>query len=283
MTWQTEKKGTCMGMSAFYGPCDDAESTATIHRALDLGVTLLDTADMYGPHTNERLVGVAIAGRREQVVLATKFGNVVHKDGSRGVNGTLEYVRSACEGSLQRLGVDHIDLYYQHRVDRARPSRRPSAPWPSWSPRARSGTSGCRRPVRTPSAGPPPCTPSPRCRASGRCGAGTSKRRSMPTARELGIGIVAYSPLGRGFLTGAIVHPGDLADDDFRKTNPGFAEDAFAANMGIVRALQDLATDEGMSAAQLALAWVARGPDVLPIPGTRHCRSTGGERGRGHD
>jgi len=261
----------CMGMSAFYGPRDDAESTATIHRALDLGVTLLDTADMYGPHTNERLVGAAIAGRREQVVLATKFGNVINEDGSRGVNGTPEYVRSACEGSLQRLGVDHIDLYYQHRVDPNTPIEETVGAMAELVTAGKVGHLGLSE------AGPDTLRraaavhPIAALQSEWSLWSRDIEAEIVPTARELGIGIVAYSPLGRGFLTGAIVHPGDLADDDFRKTNPRFAEDAFAANMGIVRALQDLATDEGMSAAQLALAWVqARGPDVVPIPGTRH-------------
>jgi len=261
----------CMGMSAFYGPRDDAESTATIHRALDLGLTLLDTADMYGPHTNERLVGAAIAGRREQVVLATKFGNVINDDGSRGVNGTPEYVHSACEGSLRRLGVDHIDLYYQHRVDPNTPIEETVGAMAELVAAGKVGHLGLSE------AGPDTLRraaavhPIAALQSEWSLWSRDIEAEIVPTARELGIGIVAYSPLGRGFLTGAIVHSDDLADDDFRKTNPRFAEDAFAANMGIVRALQDLATDEGMSAAQLALAWVqARGPDVVPIPGTRH-------------
>ncbi|WP_206518266.1 aldo/keto reductase [Rhodococcus sp. X156] len=260
----------CMGMSAFYGPRDDAESTATIHEALDLGVTLLDTSDMYGPHTNERLVGAAIAGRREQVVLATKFGITVDADGNRGVNGTPAYVRSSCDGSLQRLGVDHIDLYYLHRVDPDTPIEE------TVGAMAELVTAGKVRHLGLSEAG---AVTLRRAHAEHPIAALQSEwslwsrdiePEIVPTARELGIGIVAYSPLGRGFLTGAITSPEDLADDDFRRANPRFAEEAFEANMAVVHGLEELARERGVTAGQLALAWVqARGEDVVPIPGTK--------------
>ncbi len=170
----------CMGMSAFYGPRDDAESTATIHRALDLGVTLLDTSDMYGPHTNERLVGAAIADRREQAVVATKFGITVDANGNRGVNGTPEYVRSSCDASLQRLGIDHIDLYYLHRVDPDTPIEETVGRWPSWSLPERCATSAYPRRAHPRCAKQQRCIRFRRCRASGRCGAATSRPRSCP-------------------------------------------------------------------------------------------------------
>ncbi len=261
----------CMGMSAFYGARDDTESTATIHRALDLGVTLLDTADMYGPHTNERLVGAAIAARREQVVLATKFGNVVNADGSRSVNGRPEYVRSACDASLQRLGVDHIDLYYQHRVDPDTPIEE------TIGAMAELVAAGKVRHLGMSEAGADTLRraaavhPIAALQSEWSLWSRDIEDDVVPTARELGIGLVAYSPLGRGFLTGAITKPEDLADDDFRKANPRFVGAAFAANMAVVQAVRELAADKGVSAAQLALAWVlARGGDVVPIPGTRN-------------
>jgi len=261
----------CMGMSAFYGVRDDTESTATIHRALDLGVTLLDTADMYGPHTNERLVGAAIAARRDQVVLATKFGNVVNADGSRSVNGRPDYVRSACDASLQRLGVDHIDLYYQHRVDPDTPIEE------TIGAMAELVAAGKVRHLGMSEAGSDTLRraaavhPIAALQSEWSLWSRDIEDDVVPTARELGIGLVAYSPLGRGFLTGAITKPEDLADDDFRKANPRFVGEAFAANMAVVQAVRELAADKGVSAAQLALAWVlSRGGDVVPIPGTRN-------------
>ena len=261
----------CMGMSAFYGPHDDAQSTATIHRALDLGVTLLDTADMYGPHTNERLVGAAIADRREQVVLATKFGNVVNPDGSRTINGRPEYVRSACDASLQRLGVDHIDLYYQHRVDPDTPIE------DTVGAMAELVQAGKVRHLGLSEAGPGTIRraaavhPIAALQSEWSLWSRDIEAEVVPVARELGIGVVAYSPLGRGFLTGSISSTEDLADDDFRKENPRFVAEAFEANMVVVRELEALARETGVTTAQLALAWVlARGDDVVPIPGTRN-------------
>ncbi|GAB2912487.1 aldo/keto reductase [Rhodococcus aerolatus] len=260
----------CMGMSAFYGTTDEAESTRTIHRALDLGVTLLDTADMYGPHTNERLVGAAIADRRDRVVLATKFGNVVREDGSRGVDGRPEYVRSACEASLQRLGVDVIDLYYQHRVD-------PDVPIEETvGAMGELVAAGKVRHLGLSEAGP----------ATIRRAAATHPIAALQTewslwtrdiedeilgvARELGIGVVPYSPLGPGFLTGKFTSRDDIEDGDFRKDNPRFADGAFEANRDIVTALQEIAAERDVTAGQLALAWVqSRGEDVVPIPGTK--------------
>ena len=261
----------CMGMSAFYGAFDDTESTATLHRALDLGVTLLDTADMYGPHTNERLLAGVLATRRDEVVIATKFGNVVGPDGTRSVNGTPEYVRSACDASLARLGVDHIDLYYQHRVDPATPIEE------TVGAMAELVAAGKVRHLGMSEAG----ADTLRRAAAVHTIAALQSEWSLwsrdieaeivPTARELGIGIVPYSPLGRGFLTGSITKPEDLEDGDFRKVNPRFAAEAFESNMVVVREVQALARDKGVTAAQLALAWVlARGADVVPIPGTRN-------------
>ncbi len=261
----------CMGMSAFYGAHDDTESTATLHAALDAGVTLLDTADMYGPHTNERLLAGVLATRRDEVVIATKFGNVVNADGSRSVNGTPEYVRSACDASLRRLGVDHVDLYYQHRVDPDTPVEE------TIGAMAELVAAGKVRHLGMSEAG----ADTLRRAAAVHTIAALQSEWSLwsrdieaeivPTARELGIGIVPYSPLGRGFLTGAITSPDDLEDGDFRKVNPRFAGDAFEVNMAVVRAVQEIAHEKGITAAQLALAWVlSRGDDVVPIPGTRN-------------
>ena len=202
----------CMGMSEFYGSQDEGEAIATIQHALELGIDLLDTADMYGPHTNERLVGEAIADRRDEVVLATKFGIVRDPDNpsARGVNGRPEYVHASCDASLRRLAVDHIDLYYQHRVDPTCRSRRPSARWPSWSTPARSGSSGCQRRRRRRSAAPTPSIRSRALQTEYSLWSRDPEDEILDTVRELGIGFVAYSPLGRGFLTGQITSPGGL-------------------------------------------------------------------------
>ncbi len=267
----------CMGMSEFYGassaPGSDQErdSVATIHRALDLGVTLLDTADMYGPHTNERLVGRAIAGRRDEVVLATKFGIVRDgADGSRSISGRPEYVRSALDASLQRLGVDHVDLYYMHRMDPQVPVEE------TVGALAEAVRAGKVRHLGLSEAAPETIRrahavhPLTAVQTEYSLWTRDVEAAVLPTLREFGIGLVPYSPLGRGMLTGTITAPSDLAADDFRRANPRFAGAAFDANRVLVERVQALAAERGVTAAQLALAWVlAQGEDVVPIPGTR--------------
>jgi aryl-alcohol dehydrogenase-like predicted oxidoreductase len=262
----------CMGMSEFYGGRDDAESVATIHRALELGVTLFDTSDAYGPHTNERLVGRAVAGRRDQVLLATKFGLVRDPDDptARGVNGRPEYVRQAAEGSLQRLGVDHIDLYYQHRVDPDTPIEE------TVGAMAELVQEGKVRYLGLSEAGPETLR---RANAVHQITALQTEYslwsrdpgdEILPTCRELGIGFVAYSPLGRGFLTGAIQSVDDLAQDDYRRTSPRFQGENFDRNLELVGTIGELAASKAVTPAQLALAWVlAQGEDIVPIPGTK--------------
>ncbi len=265
----------CMGMSEFYGTSDDTESTATIHRALDLGVTFLDTADMYGPFTNEQLVGRAIAGRRDEVVLATKFGNQRAPDGTRlGINGRPDYVRRACDASLLRLGVDHIDLYYQHRVDPDTPIEETVG---AMSELVSAGkvlhlglSEAAPETIRRAHAVHPITALQTEWSLWTR---DPETNGALDTVRELGIGFVAYSPLGRGFLSGAITSPGDLAGDDFRRHNPRFAEANLRQNRKMVAELERMARDKGVTAAQLALAWVLdRGDDVVPIPGTKRRR-----------
>jgi aryl-alcohol dehydrogenase-like predicted oxidoreductase len=260
----------CMGMSQSYGPGDDQESVATIHRALDLGMTFLDTADVYGPYTNERLVGRAIAGRREEVVLATKFGNQRLDDGRRVVNGKPDYVRQACDASLERLGVDHIDLYYQHRVDRSVPVE------DTWGAMAELVQAGKVRHLGISEAAPATVR---RAHAVHPVSAGQYEwslftrdleDEVLPALRELGIGVVAYSPLGRGFLSGRITSPDDFGEDDFRRNHPRFTGENFARNLELVDRVRELAAGKGATPSQLAIAWVlAQGDDVVPIPGTK--------------
>jgi len=266
----------CMGMSEFYGPGDEAESLATIHRALDLGVTLLDTADMYGPFTNEELVGRAVARRRDEVVLATKFGNERAPDGTRiGVNGRPEYVRSACDASLRRLGVDHIDLYYQHRVDPDTPIE------DTVGAMAELVAAGKVRHLGLSEAAPATIRRAqavhPITALQTEWSLWTRDPETdgvLETVRRLGIGFVAYSPLGRGFLSGAFRSLEDLAEDDFRRHNPRFQGENFQKNLGLVERVQQIAAGKEVSAAQLALAWVlAQGDDVVPIPGTKRRRN----------
>jgi aryl-alcohol dehydrogenase-like predicted oxidoreductase len=262
----------CMGMSEFYGATDDDTSIATIRRALDLGVTLLDTADMYGPFTNERLVGKAIAGRRDEVVLATKFGNVRREDGSRGgVDGRPEYVRHAADASLERLGVDHIDLYYQHRVDRTTPVEE------TWGALAELVAAGKVRHLGISEAAPETIRRAhavhPVTAVQTEWSLWTRDVEDdgvLATVRELGIGFVAYSPLGRGFLSGQIRSVDDLAADDFRRVNPRFQGDNFDRNLELVDKVTALAAEKAVTPGQLAIAWVlAQGDDVVPIPGTK--------------
>ena len=264
----------CMGMSEFYGEADEAESLATIGRALDLGVTFLDTADMYGPFTNEQLVGRAIASRRDEVVLATKFGVVRDAAGGRlGIRGTPEYVRTSCDASLQRLGVDVIDLYYQHRVDLEVPIEETVGAMAELVQAGKVrhlGLSECSADTlrRAVSVHPIAAVQSEYSLFSR-----DIERAVLPAMRELGVGLVAYSPLGRGFLTGTITKVDDLAADDFRRHSPRFAEDALAANLRLVDAVKALAAEKDVTAGQLALAWVlAQGADVVPIPGTKRRR-----------
>jgi aryl-alcohol dehydrogenase-like predicted oxidoreductase len=261
----------CMGMSQSYGPGDDQESLATIHRALDLGMTFLDTADVYGLTTNERLVGRAIAGRRDEVVLATKFGNQRRADGSWvRVNGEPDYVRQACDASLQRLGVDHIDLYYQHRVDRTVPVEE------TWGVMAELVQAGKVRYLGISEAAPETVR---RAHAVHPISAGQYEwslftrdleDELLGTLRQLGIGVVAYSPLGRGFLSGRITSPDDFGEDDFRRGHPRFTGENFARNLELVERVRQLAATKGITPSQLAIAWVlSRGDDVVPIPGTK--------------
>jgi aryl-alcohol dehydrogenase-like predicted oxidoreductase len=263
----------CMGMSEFYGATDEAEATATIHRALELGVTLLDTADIYGPFTNERLVGRAIAGRRDGVVLAAKFGNVRREDGSWvGVNGRPEYVRAACEASLARLGVDHIDLYYQHRVDKSVPIEETVGAMAALVDEGKVRYLGLSEASPETIRRAHAVHPITALQTEYSLWAREPEKHILPAVRELGIGYVAYSPLGRGFLTGSFGSPEELAADetDFRRTHPRFQGDNFRHNREMVERLELIAGEKGVKPAQLALTWVLhQGQDIVPIPGTK--------------
>jgi aryl-alcohol dehydrogenase-like predicted oxidoreductase len=261
----------CMGMSEFYGVGDESESTAVIRAALDRGCTFLDTADMYGPFTNERLVGAAIAGRRDEVVVATKFGNERLPDGTRvGINGSPDYVRRACDASLERLGVDHIDLYYQHRVDTSVPiedtvgamAELVAAGKVRHLGLSEAGVSTIRRAHAV--------HPITALQTEYSLWSRDPEEEILPTVRELGIGFVAYSPLGRGFLTGRFRSVDDLPEGDFRRVNPRFAGDNFARNLDVVSRVHEIAAAKGCTPGQLAIGWLlAQGPDIVPIPGTK--------------
>jgi aryl-alcohol dehydrogenase-like predicted oxidoreductase len=264
----------CMGMSEFYGPSDEDEAATVIRRTLDLGVTFLDTADMYGPFTNERLVGRAVSGRRDEVVVATKFGNVRGSNGERlGIRGDPAYVRQACDASLERLGVEAIDLYYQHRVDPDTPIE------DTVGAMAELVAAGKVRHLGLSEAAPDTIRranavhPIAALQTEYSIWTRDPEDEILPTVRDLGIGFVAYSPLGRGFLSGRFPSPEDLDPDDFRRQNPRFQGENFQRNLDLVERVRAVAEGKEITPAQLALAWVlSRGDEIVPIPGTKRVR-----------
>jgi aryl-alcohol dehydrogenase-like predicted oxidoreductase len=264
----------CMGMSEFYGRADEGEAIETIHRALELGVDFLDTADMYGPFTNEKLVGRAIAGRRDEVVLATKFGNVRGEHGERlGIDGSPEYVRRACDASLERLGVDHIDLYYQHRVDQTVPIEETVGAMADLVQQGKIRHLGLSEASPQTIRRAHAVHPITALQTEYSLWTRDPEEQVLPTIRELGIGFVAYSPLGRGFLTGRFRTPDDFDEDDFRRHHPRFQGENFERNLDLVERVRAIAEEKGCTPGQLALAWVLRqGDDIVPIPGTKHVR-----------
>src|SRR3954466_16091029 len=264
----------CMGMSEFYGSHDDTQSIDTIHRALDLGVNFLDTADMYGPFTNEQLVGRAIRGRRDSVVVATKFGNERNPDGSWvGINGRPEYVRKACDASLQRLGVDHIDLYYQHRVDVNTPIEETVGAMKELVEAGKVKHLGLSEAAPDTIRRAHAVHPISALQTEYSLWERTPEDEILPTVRELGIGFVPYSPLGRGFLTGRFRRFEDLPADDYRRNQPRFQGANFQTNLDLVTVLEQIAAEKRCTASQLALAWLLhQGDDIVPIPGTKRVK-----------
>jgi aryl-alcohol dehydrogenase-like predicted oxidoreductase len=262
----------CMGMSEFYGSADEAEAKEVIGRALELGVDFLDTADMYGPFTNEKLVGEAIAGRRDEVVIATKFGNVRGENGERlGIRGDRDYVHAACEASLRRLGVERIDLYYQHRVDPNVPIEETVGAMGELVEAGKVAHLGLSEAAPETIRRAHATHPIAALQTEYSLWSRDPEDEILPTVRELGIGFVAYSPLGRGFLTGRFRSFEDLPADDFRRASPRFQGENFDRNLELVERVEELAEEKGVTAGQLALAWVlAQGRDVVPIPGTKH-------------
>ena len=261
----------CMGMSEFYGSGDEQEAIATIHQALDLGVNFLDTADMYGPFTNEKLVGKAIKDRRDRVILATKFGNVRSAEGGwLGINGKPEYVRQSCDASLQRLGVDVIDLYYQHRVDVTVPIEETVGAMAELVQQGKVRYLGLSEAAPSTIRRAQAIHPISALQTEYSLWSRDPEDEILPTLRELGIGFVPYSPLGRGFLTGAIASTDDFAPDDFRRRSPRFQGENFAKNLELVEQVKAIADEKGITAGQLALSWLlAQGDDIVPIPGTK--------------
>jgi aryl-alcohol dehydrogenase-like predicted oxidoreductase len=261
----------CMGMSEFYAGRDEEESIATLHRALEIGVTFLDTADMYGPFTNEKLVGQAIKDRRDQVILATKFGNVRTEDGGwKGVNGHPDYVRQACEASLKRLGVDVIDLYYQHRVDTTVPIEDTVGAMAELVQQGKVHYLGLSEAAPATIRRAHAVHPISALQTEYSLWSRDPEDDILPTIRELGIGFVPYSPLGRGFLTGQFTSPDDFPADDYRRNSPRFQGENFYKNLELVEQVKTIATKKGVTPSQLALAWLlAQGDDIVPIPGTK--------------